>query len=224
MDRVQRHFEEEAKEYDGIIKNLIPNYLGMVDILVSLLPFDKEQIFDMVGLGCGTGTVSKAVKDAFHAARVTCVDIAANMLDIAGQKVGKDATLIQADFNTFEFPQKYDAVVSSLALHHLETDGDKFRFYEKIYGALNPDGIFVNADVVLGGGDALQSLYMKKWKAFMVKNFSEQEVMQKWMPSYYEEDHPATLLTHFDMLAKCGFTDIDAVYKYDNFAVYCGRK
>lgn len=224
MDRVQRHFEEEAKEYDGIIKNLIPNYLGMVDILVSLLPFDKEQIFDMVDLGCGTGTVSKAVKIAFPAARITCVDIAANMLDIAGQKVGKDAMLLQADFNTFEFPQKYDAVVSSLALHHLETDGDKFRFYEKIYGALNPDGIFVNADVVLGGGDALQSLYMKKWKAFMVKNFSEQEVMQKWIPSYYEEDHPATLPAHFDMLAKCGFTDIDAAYKKDNFAVYCGRK
>ncbi len=224
MDRVQRHFEEEAKEYDDIIKNLIPNYKTMVNILVSLLPFDKEQCFDLIDLGCGTGTVSKAVRDAFSAAKITCVDIAANMLDIAGQKVGKDAMLLQADFNTFEFPQKYDAIVSSFALHHLETDDDKLRFYGKIYGALNPGGIFVNADVVLGGGDALQSLYMKKWKAFMVKNVSEQEVVQKWIPSYYEEDHPATLLAHFDMLAKCGFSDIDAVYKNDNFAVYCGRK
>lgn len=224
MDRVQRHFEEEAKEYDDIIMNLIPNYKTMVDILVSLLPFDKEQAFEPIDLGCGTGTVSKAVKDAFPAAKITCVDIAANMLDIAAQKVGEGTTLIQADFNTFEFPQKYDAVVSALALHHLETDDDKLRFYEKIYGALNPGGIFVNADVVLGGEDALQNLYMKKWKTFMRTNVSEQEVEQKWIPSYYAEDHPATLRAHFDMLAQCSFTGIDVVYKQYNFAVYCGRK
>ena len=125
MDRVQRHFEEEAIEYDNIIKNLIPNYKTMVDILVSLLPYENEQSFDMIDLGCGTGTISKAVRDAFPAARITCVDIAANMLGIAGQKVGKAAKMIQADFNTVDFPQKYDAAVASLALHRLETDGDK---------------------------------------------------------------------------------------------------
>ncbi len=224
MDRVQRHFEEEAKEYDTIIQNLIPNYKAMVDILVSILPFTGQQAFEMIDLGCGTGTVSKAVKDAFPAVKVTCVDIAANMLDIAGQKVGAETTLIQADFNSFEFPQKYDAVVSSLALHHLETDDDKLKFYEKIYGALNPGGIFINIDVVQGSGDVLQDVYMQKWKAFMLTNVSAQEVEHKWIPSYYAEDHPTALLSHFDMLAQCGFTDIDVVYKHYNYAVYCGRK
>ena len=224
MDRVQRHFEEEASVYDAIIQNLIPNYKEMVDILVSILPFGRQQAFDMIDLGCGTGTVSKTVKDAFPAVKTTCVDIAANMLDIAGQKLGAGTKLIQADFNTFEFPQKYDAVVSSLALHHLETDGDKLKFYEKIYGALNQGGIFVNIDVVRGSNDALQQAYMEKWKEFMLTNVSAQEVEQKWIPSYYAEDHPTTLLSHFDMLAQCGFTDIDAVYKQHNFAVYCGRK
>ena len=53
--------------------------------------------------------------------------------------------------------------MSSLALHHLETDDDKLGFYEKVYAALNPGGMFINIDVVLGGDENLQSVYMEKW-------------------------------------------------------------
>jgi tRNA (cmo5U34)-methyltransferase len=224
MDRIQRHFEEEAKEYDTIIEKLIPNYKMMVNALVSIMPFDNRHAFEMIDLGCGTGTVSKTVKELYPAVKVTCVDIAANMLDIAGQKVGEGTKLIQADFNQFEFPQKYDAVVSSLALHHLETDEDKLNFYRKIYGALNIGGIFINIDIVLGSSVALQRVYMQMWKAFMRKSTSEQEVEQKWIPTYGAEDRPTMLISHLDMLTRCGFTDIDVVYKRYNYAVYCGSK
>jgi tRNA (cmo5U34)-methyltransferase len=223
-NRVKNHFEEEAKQYDEIIRTLIPNYELMVEVLVSILPFDKQQAFSMIDLGCGTGTVSKTVKDSFPNVQITCVDIAKNMLDIARQKVGADTKLIQADFNTFEFSEKYDAVVSSLALHHLETDADKLNFYKKIYGALNSGGMFINIDVVLGSDEALQNIYMKKWKAFMISSTSKQEVEQKWLPSYYAEDRPATLISHVDMLKACGFEGIDVAYKCYNYAVYCGRK
>lgn len=223
-NRVKNHFEEEAKQYDEIIRTLIPNYELMVDVLVSLLPFDGQQVFSMIDLGCGTGTISKAVKDCFPNVRVTCVDIAGNMVDIAKQKVGADTKLIQADFNDFDFPEKFDAVVSSLALHHLVTDADKLNFYRKIYDALNPGGLLVNIDVVLGSNEALQNVYMEKWKAFMISNTSRQEVEQKWIPTYYAEDRPATLISHLDMLKTCGFASIDVAYKYYNYAVYCGKK
>lgn len=223
-NRVKNHFEEEAREYDGIIRTLIPNYELMVDVLVSLLPFDKQQAFSMIDLGCGTGTISKAVKDCFPNVQTTCVDVAGNMLDIAKQKVGADTKLIQADFNTFDFPEKCDAVVSSLALHHLVTDADKLNFYRKIYAALNSGGMFINVDVVMGSDEALQSIYMEKWKAFMISRTSRQEVEQKWLPSYYAEDRPATLISHLEMLKQCGFVGIDVVYKQYNYAVYCGKK
>ena len=73
---------------------------------------------------------------------------------------------IQADFNYFDFQRTFDLIMSSLALHHLETDDDKLRFYQKIYAALNPSGMFINIDVVLGGDDSLQNVYMntcRKW-------------------------------------------------------------
>ena len=222
--RIIDHFEEEAKKYDEIILTLIPNYKQMVEVLVSILPFRPDQTFCVIDLGCGTGTISRKIKDAFPNINLTCVDIAKNMLDIASAKNGSNTILIQADFNTFDFPQKYDAIVSSLALHHLEKDEDKQGFYDRIFEALNDGGIFINIDVVTSDDSLLQQVYLQKWTNFMVNNTSIHEVENKWLPSYYAEDRPVSLLRHLGMLKETGFSMIDVVYKYYNYAVYCAIK
>jgi tRNA (cmo5U34)-methyltransferase len=196
----------------------------MIDALVSVIPFSDEKTFSMIDLGCGTGTISQSVKSRFSNVKITCVDIAEKMLEIAKDKLDGNIICIQADFNKFEFPEKYDLILSSLALHHLENDSDKFAFYEKIYSALNQNGIFINIDVVLGSDDALQDVYMKKWKEFMSKNVSDEEINSKWIPTYYAEDRPTQLTSHLDMLKNSGFSSIDVIYKYFNYAVYIGKK
>ena len=224
IDRVKKHFEEEAQEFDTIIQKLIPNYDEMIAALVSIIPFSKEHTFSLIDLGCGTGTVSKAIKDKYPNVQITCVDIAGQMLDIAKEKVGGDPNCIQADFCDFDFPKRFDLIASSLALHHLETDDDKFEFYKKIYAALNTGGMFINIDVVLGSDDSLQSVYMRKWQEFMAKSVSEREIQEKWLVNYAAEDRPTQLTTHLEMLKDCGFPVVDIVYKYYNYAVYCAKK
>jgi tRNA (cmo5U34)-methyltransferase len=223
-DRIKNHFEEEAKEYDMIIQKLIPYYDQMIDALICVIPFYKERIFSMVDLGCGTGTISKSVKSRFPNVKVTCVDIAEKMLEIAKDKIGGDVICIQKDFNSFDFPDKYDLIVSSLALHHLENDNDKLDFYKKIYSSLTRSGVFINIDVVLGSDDAIQDVYLKKWKEYMSGNVSAEEIDNKWIPNYYAEDRPSQLITHIDMLRECGFSCVDVVYKYFNYAVCMGKK
>ena len=223
-ERIKAHFEEEACEFDVIIQRLIPNYHEMIDALVSVIPFPAMSAFSVIDLGCGTGTVARAVLDRFPNAAVTCVDIAEKMLAIARGKIGGDVRCIQADFNTFNFDGTYDLMVSSLALHHLEHDGDKMRFYEKIYAALRPNGMFINADVMLGGDEQLQGVYMDKWRAFMLRSVPEGEITGKWLPNYYAEDRPARLTAHLEMLKSVGFPLVDVVYKYFNYAVYCAKK
>ena len=41
MEKIKKHFEEEAEQYDGIIKNLIPYYHQMVEAIVNTLPILK---------------------------------------------------------------------------------------------------------------------------------------------------------------------------------------
>ncbi len=226
MECIKKHFEEEAEQYDNIIKNLIPYYHQMVEAIVNTISFEQNSDFEVLDLGCGTGTVSRAIKNTFPNAKLTCLDISGNMLQIAGGKLydAPETEYINCDFYNFSFDKKYDAIVSSLALHHLVTKEDKLDFYKKIYSALNAGGIFVNADVVLASTEALQERYMKQWKSFMCKNVSEYEVESKWIPKYHEEDRPTSLSEHLEMLKEAGFIDVDVIWKYYNYSVYTANK
>lgn len=226
MNRIINHFEGEAEQYDGIIKNLIPYYHQMVEALVNTLPFGHSENIEVIDLGCGTGTISRAVKDVYPKAKITCLDISGKMLQIAAGKLSdaQDAVYINSNLYDFNFEKKYDAVVSSLALHHLATNEDKLDFYRKIYSCLNTDGVFINSDVVLASTDILQERYMEQWKNFMCINVPMDEVESKWIPTYYVEDRPAQMIEHFEMLKDAGFEVVDVVWKYYNYAVYMAAK
>lgn len=43
MEKIKQHFEEEAKEFDVIIRCLIPFYEQMINALVLALPFHSSQ-------------------------------------------------------------------------------------------------------------------------------------------------------------------------------------
>lgn len=226
MNKIKNHFEEEAEQYDGIIKNLIPYYYQMVEALVKTLPFGHSENIEVIDLGCGTGTISRAVKDVYPNAKITCLDISEKMLQIAAGKLNdvQDAAYINSNFYDFNFDKNYDAVVSSLALHHLVTKEDKLDFYRKIYSCLNTGGVFINADVVLASTDILQERYMEQWKNFMCMSALKDEIESKWIPTYYEEDRPVPMIEHFEMLKDAGFKAVDVVWKYYNFAVYMAAK
>lgn len=225
-DNVKAHFEEEAVEFDELILKLIPRYQEMIEALISAISFDSSDSINVIDLGCGTGTVTHSLKGKFKNARVTCLDLAENMIEIAKLKLNQYENIeyIKDDFYHFNFPKKYDLILSSLALHHLETDNDKKVFYSKIHNALNPGGLFLNADVVLGSNDYLQKLYMDKWKEFMNRSIEIEEIEEKWVPAAEDEDHPAKLVDHINWLKEVGFKDIDVVWKYFGGAVYCAYK
>jgi len=227
MDRIEtvkNHFEEEANEFDKIILNFIPHYTEMIDALVLSIPFEKGENIKVIDLGCGTGTMAYKIKTAFPNSQISCLDIAENMIKMTQLKLGENADYHINDFYGFNFDSQYDVIVSSLALHHLANDEDKKMFYRKIYDALTDNGVFYNADVVLGSNSHLQDLYMAKWKTFMGKNVSLDEIENKWIVKYKAEDRPTSLINHINWLKDIGYKNIDVVWKYYNYCVYGGYK
>ncbi len=187
MEIVKRHFEEEAAQFDRLIVHLIPRYDEMVDALACALPFASNAPIRVLDLGCGTGTVARRILDSFRNAEVTCVDLAANMIEMARVKLAsfERVKYIAGDFSVVDFGPRgatFDAVVSSLALHHLVRDEDKRRFYSRVYSHLAPGGVFYNADIVLGSNDFLQDLYLARWRSFMGRSVSQEEIQAKWIP------------------------------------------
>lgn len=226
MDKIKRHFQNEAKEFEQVIVKLIPFYNEMITALVLAIPFPKNKSIKVIDLGCGTATVSKKIKENFPDAKITCLDMAENMIKISKIKMAKykGITYCVKNFYDFNFTEKYDLIISSLALHHLLTDKDKKEFYKKIYNGLHKCGVFYIADIVLAGSDYLQKVNMQKWKDFMSKNISVKEINNKWIPKYKVEDRPVSLIKQIKWLENIGFKNIDVIWKYYNFAVYGGSK
>jgi tRNA (cmo5U34)-methyltransferase len=226
MENVKNHFDSEAAEYDGFILKIIPLYSEMIDALICCIPFDEKLPIKVLDLGCGTGNISKKVKERFPLAQITCVDMAENMIKMAQNKLSNysEISYVLSDFRNLTMDDDYDVVISSLALHHLETDDDKISFYKKIYSALRLGGVFYNADNVLGPTEYLQDLYLEKWKIFMNQNLSLEEIENKWIPLHHKEDRPAKMMDHVEWLKDTNFKDVEVVWKYYNYGVYGGVK
>lgn len=108
------------------------------DYCVSLAS-DAASVLD---LGCGTGELAVALAQS---RRVTGVDPAAAMLDIARQRPGGDkATWIQADARTVRLGERFDLVL--LTGHVFQvflTKEDQAAALATIAAHLSPDGRFI---------------------------------------------------------------------------------
>ena len=225
MKNVKDHFEEEAEEFDELIRTLIPFYEDMINSLVLSLPFHRKEEIKILDLGCGTGTISQEVKKRFPNASITCVDLAENMIKMAKTKLSiyPDVEFVRADFRDLNFKGEYNAVISSLALHHLQPEEQK-SFYCRVKEFLKEGGVFYNADNILGSTTHLNQVYMDKWVEFMLKSHTQEDIDTIWLPRYREEDFPSPLRSHIHWLEEAGFRDVDVVWKCYMFGVYGGKK
>jgi ubiquinone/menaquinone biosynthesis C-methylase UbiE len=105
---------------------------------------------EVLEIGTGTGAFAR------HAAKmcqgVQAIDISDIMLEYASEQANAEGlnniSFSKAGFLSFEYPtEKYDAVVSGLALHHL-SDVWKSVALQKINKSLKKNGIFILIDVV----------------------------------------------------------------------------
>jgi putative AdoMet-dependent methyltransferase len=71
----------------------------------------------VVDLGIGTGNLARLLPPC---RRLVGVDVSHKMLELAASKLGPGVELVAADvLEAFDRPDRYDAVVSTYAIHHL---------------------------------------------------------------------------------------------------------
>ncbi|MCP3660165.1 MAG: class I SAM-dependent methyltransferase [Bacteroidetes bacterium] len=218
---IQDTFNDQAKNYDKQMSKIIPFYLDMLDALINAIPFESKKSLKICELGCGTGNVTLLLKQKFPSSKITCVDMSENMLKAAKTKLNKysDITYILKDFDKLKFTGKFDLIISSLALHHLETDENKKQFYQKIYAALKKDGVFYNADVTKGATAYLEKMYLTQWIEFMQMQLKDEEI-KEYIKIRNRSDIPVSLDKHITWLKEIGFKNVDVVWKYYAGTVY----
>ena len=219
---LKEKFDENADKYDKSRKLIIPCFDDLYNITQDLAN-SKKKAPKILDLGAGTGLLTKYLFEKYREAEFTLVDLSEEMLKIAKNRFKglKNFKYIIADYSTHDFSDSFDIVVSSLSIHHLE-DIDKQKLYKKIYGALNNNGIFLNADQVIGPTSSIDRDYQRNWMEKINANLSETE--KEFIIERMKLDKPALLEDNLKWLADCGFKDVDVYYKYYNFCIFYGKK
>ena len=219
---LKEKFDEVAEHYDHQRESLIPCFHDLYSITVDLAQW-KNSKPNILDIGAGTGLLTKFLFEKYPEAEFTLIDLSEEMLKVAKSRFEdfEKFKYIVADYTAYNF-ENFDLIVSSLSIHHLK-DNDKEKLYKKIYNALNPGGIFLNADQVIGPTKNLDNSYQINWMELL--NNSDLSKSEKTSAlERMKFDKPATLEDNLKWLKNCGFEDVDIYYKYYNFCIFYAKK
>lgn len=221
MSTTQAIFDITAPTYDADRAKLIPCYDAFHRRATDLIPAGATHILD---LGAGTGILTTFVRTWYPAAHIHLMDFSAPMIDLARKRLAADTNVSYevADYTSAPLGENYDAIVSALSIHHLEHPAKKALF-AKIFAALRPGGVFVNAEQVAGPTDALDAVYKSLW---LQQVREAGATPQQIADSLYrqQDDRCASVEDQLHWMREAGFTDADCWFKDNRFAVLAGTR
>jgi tRNA (cmo5U34)-methyltransferase len=184
-------------------------------------------------LGCGDGILTAEILREFPSATVTAVDASVIMLEAARKRLatlGSRVQLVEAALaGTSWRTGVYGAVVTSLAVHHLDHAG-KRDLFGAVYGLLAPAGVYVQADLFLPATPAAAGVAAQQWdalaKAQSQSLYGSSQAYEAFRESQWNTfrfpdpaDQPAALTDQLRWLADAGFTGIDVTWVLAGHAV-----
>ena len=231
--------EESSQYFIDYAAYFVPDRATQIDTICALIPALAAP-FHVVELCCGEGLLARTILERFPECHLHGYDGSSTMLEKARavlQSFGERFTLhpfdlAAADWRSFPWPVQ--AIVSSLAIHHLDGD-QKHTLYHDLYRLLNPGGTLIIADLIQPAHSMGIQVAAQAWdeavrQTALIRDGNETafEVFQRdrWNIFHYPDpmDKPSGVYEQLRWLAEAGFSDVDVYWLKAGHAIYGGRK
>lgn len=219
-----------GEDYDRLQPVRIEMYNFYHDLALDFLPFEAEESFRMLDLGCGTGRFIASVLDRHTESRCLAFDYSEKMLRYAAEKTEEQSGRVefrQRDLNE-GLPTglgTFRIVSSFSAIHHL-THENKRRIFQQIFEVLEPGGWFFFIDPM--------SIHFENDVYRLCKQRDERRRRERYelagldwaeekrvvgMTSQVGQDSPerdriAPLASQLDWLREAGFKSVDHIWHF----------
>jgi malonyl-CoA O-methyltransferase len=138
---LQQRFTNSAKTYDqyaNVQKKMALELLETVKVEAKGA-FEAGEPIQILEIGCGTGYLTERLCQGYPNARITAIDLAPGMIDVAHERIQHpNLQFICADIEEMELLKKYDLVISNATFQWFNQIEDTTK---KIYTSLKPNGI-----------------------------------------------------------------------------------
>ncbi len=231
--------EETSRFFIEYARYFVPDRDSQIKMLAGLVP-DPGKPFYVLELACGEGLLAQAVLDRFKNCTLEGLDGSHEMLAAARLRLKGYGERFQP--GKFDLPSDnwrhplhaYQAVISSLAIHHLK-GAEKARLFKDIYRILEPGGVLLIADIILPsdlGMDLAASAYDEAVRRQALELDGSLQAFdrfnhEKWNFFRYPDDpldQPSTLFDQLKWLEEAGFKEVDVFWLRAGHALFGGRK
>jgi SAM-dependent methyltransferase len=215
---VAQHLNIRIGEYDARIRTFIPEYDELISTAADALrPLDASAP-TIVDLGMGIRALAARCLEVYRAAHVIGIDADPAMLEVARARLAgrSQVELLQADLLDAPLPP-CDAVVASLALHHVPTAEAKQGFYVSCREALRPGGVVVSADCFPAREPRLAAAQREAWLAHLRKTYPVAEC-EEYFSAWAREDFYFPLEEELGWLRGAGLLP-EVLWRKGSFAV-----
>ena len=231
--------EQVSQDFIDYGRYFVPERERQWQIMVDLLPqFDQPGA--LLDLCCGEGLLVQAILERLPGCTLYGLDGSPEMLRRARERLANFGDSFRAvKFNLLdrtwpqvEFP--IQAVVSSLAIHHLE-GLEKLALFQEVHNLLAPGGVFLIADIVEPANPMGCDVAAKEWDAAVreraleldgnMEGFAAFERMRWNTYRYFDPediDKPSRLLDQLKWLEQAGFADVDVHWMRAGHAIFGG--
>ncbi|MGH7577391.1 MAG: methyltransferase domain-containing protein [Longimicrobiales bacterium] len=215
---VAEHLNIDVAEYDARIRTFIPDYDELIATAAAALCLLETSAPEIVDLGTGTGALAAKCLEAHEAACLIGIDSDATMIEMAAARLAAHSRVgfVRANFlETALAP--CDAIVTSLALHHIPTAEAKRAFYAACREALRPGGVLVSADCFTTREPRLAASQHDAWLSHLRQTYPLEE-SERFLATWAGKDVYSALQDELEWLRGAGLMP-EVVWRKGRFAV-----
>ncbi len=218
MTHVPRIFDAHAGSYDAARRRLIPPFHSFYATTVDAVRLGGHAPDRILDLGAGTGLLAQRLRAAYPDAHITLLDGAGAMLEKARDGLGDvNFAYLKGDLADPLPPGPWDAIASALAIHHLADPG-KQDLFRRIREAIQPGGVFVNAEQVAGPTPFFTDVYAE-WHEANARAAGSDDAEWSAAVDRMSFDRCASVEDQLRWLRDAGFAEADCLMKDHRFAV-----
>jgi len=80
-EQIRHHFQVQVPNYSGLMQRLIPFYDTQRDVMLGLMPLDRDAPLRVLDLGVWARSIAARVLAEFARAELTLIDLTPEMID-----------------------------------------------------------------------------------------------------------------------------------------------